>query len=132
VSTIGLKEQFRRYGMSRSTLRATGLVLVRLAPPPSSAGETCPLPVVTARTSTRRHQTENPSTRAGVSKRKTCASPSSTLFREKDQNFVAALIRSALVDRDTILTRPTSVEDRYRAVGEEASAWLWSLQTGKA
>ena len=35
-------------------------------------------------------------------------------FREKDQNFVAALVQSALVDRQTILTRLATVDERYR------------------
>ena len=35
-------------------------------------------------------------------------------FREKDQNFVAALIHSALVDRETILSRLAMVEERHR------------------
>ena len=35
-------------------------------------------------------------------------------FREKDQNFVAASCRSALVDRETILSRLTAVDERYQ------------------
>lgn len=52
-------------------------------------------------------------------------------FREKDQNFVAALMRSALVDRETILTRLTAVDERYRPAAELASSWLRSFETGK-
>jgi hypothetical protein len=52
-------------------------------------------------------------------------------FREKDQNFVAALMRSALVDREVILARLTAVDERYRPAAERASAWLRSLETGK-
>jgi hypothetical protein len=48
-------------------------------------------------------------------------------FREKDQNFVAALVRSALVDRETILTRLATVDERYRSAAEQADSWLRSL-----
>jgi hypothetical protein len=51
-------------------------------------------------------------------------------FREKDQNFVAALLRSTLVDGETILTRLTTVDERYRPAAEQASSWLQSLETG--
>jgi hypothetical protein len=51
-------------------------------------------------------------------------------FREKDQNFVAALVRSALVDRETILSRLTAVDERYRRAAEVAASWLRSLETG--
>jgi hypothetical protein len=50
-------------------------------------------------------------------------------FREKDQNFVAALVRSALVDRETILSRLTTVEERHRPAAEVAAPWLRSLAT---
>jgi hypothetical protein len=52
-------------------------------------------------------------------------------FREKDQNFVTALMHSALVDRETILTRLTTVDERYRPAAGRASSWLRSLETGK-
>ena len=48
-------------------------------------------------------------------------------FREKDQNFVAALVRSALVDRKTILTRLSAVDERYRPAADVAASWLRSL-----
>lgn len=48
-------------------------------------------------------------------------------FREKDQNFVAALVRSALIDRETILTRLATVDERYRGAAERAGSWLESL-----
>lgn len=48
-------------------------------------------------------------------------------FREKDQNFVAALVRTALVDRETILSRLTAVDERYRRTAELAASWLRSL-----
>jgi hypothetical protein len=51
-------------------------------------------------------------------------------FREKDQNFVAALVRSALVDRETILTRLPTVDQRYRRAAEMAATWLRSLKAG--
>jgi hypothetical protein len=51
-------------------------------------------------------------------------------FREKDQNFVAALVRSALVDRETILARLATVDERYRRAAEQAGSWLQSLETG--
>ena len=52
-------------------------------------------------------------------------------FREKDQNFVAALVRSALVDRPTILSRLTTVDERYRRAAEVAAPWLRSLETSR-
>jgi hypothetical protein len=51
-------------------------------------------------------------------------------FREKDQNFVAALVRTALVDRGTILTRLTTVDERYHLAAEAAASWLRSLKPG--
>jgi hypothetical protein len=48
-------------------------------------------------------------------------------FREKDRNFVAALVRSSLVDRDTIHSRLASVDQRYRPAAEVAASWLRSL-----
>jgi hypothetical protein len=50
-------------------------------------------------------------------------------FREKDQNFVAALVRSALVDRKIILARILTVDERYRQAAELAASWLRSLKT---
>ena len=48
-------------------------------------------------------------------------------FREKGQNFVAALVRCALVDREIIFSRLTSVDERYRPAAERAASWLRSL-----
>jgi hypothetical protein len=48
----------------------------------------------------------------------------------KDQNFVAALVRSALVDHETILTRLAAVDERYRRAAGQAGSWLQSLETG--
>jgi hypothetical protein len=50
-------------------------------------------------------------------------------FREKDQHFVAALARFALVDRETILSRLTAIDERYRRAAELAASWLRSLET---
>ena len=47
----------------------------------------------------------------------------------KDQNFVAALVRSALVDREIILARLAAIDDRYRSAAEQAGSWLRSLKT---
>jgi hypothetical protein len=52
-------------------------------------------------------------------------------FREKDQNFVAALVRSARVDRETILIRLSAVDERYRPAAEVAASWLRSLEIRK-
>jgi hypothetical protein len=43
---------------------------------------------------------------------------------------VAALVRSALVERETILCRLTAVDERYRRSAELAASWLHSLETG--
>jgi hypothetical protein len=51
-------------------------------------------------------------------------------FREKDQNFVAALTRAALVDRETILSRLPTVDERYRRAAEMAASWLESPGPG--
>jgi hypothetical protein len=48
-------------------------------------------------------------------------------FREKDRNFVAALVRSTLVDRPTIPSRLASADERYRPAAEVATSWLHSL-----
>jgi hypothetical protein len=52
-------------------------------------------------------------------------------LREKDRNFVAAVIGSALVYRETILTRLTTVDERYRQAADRASAWLRSLDADR-
>ncbi|MGH3299116.1 MAG: hypothetical protein ACRDP7_45740 [Trebonia sp.] len=49
----------------------------------------------------------------------------------KDQNFVAALVRSALVDRETILIRLSAVDERYRPAAEVAASWLRLLEISK-
>jgi hypothetical protein len=50
-------------------------------------------------------------------------------LREKDQNFVAALFGSKLIDRDIILTRLATVDERHRGAAERAGSWLRSLKT---
>ena len=47
-------------------------------------------------------------------------------LREKDRNFVAALLHANLVDVQTILTRLSTVEVRHRASADRAAAWLGS------
>lgn len=45
-------------------------------------------------------------------------------FREKDQNFVAALIRAGLVDRQIIAERLGTVAIKDRAATDRAAVWL--------
>jgi hypothetical protein len=47
-------------------------------------------------------------------------------FREKDRNFVAALLEAGLVDAGVILERLLSVEERRRPDADRAVAWLES------
>jgi hypothetical protein len=47
-------------------------------------------------------------------------------FREKDRNFVAALLEAGLVDAGLILERLLSVEERRRPDADRAVAWLES------
>ena len=47
-------------------------------------------------------------------------------LREKDQNFVAALLDAGLVDGDTVAARLTSLPDRYQNNAARASDWLKS------
>ena len=49
-------------------------------------------------------------------------------LREKDRNFVAALLRADLVDLGTIIDRLSTVEPRHREPAERAAAWLASWQ----
>jgi len=48
-------------------------------------------------------------------------------FREKDRDFVLALIDAGLVDRDVIANRMSTVPGRYRAAADHAAHWLGSL-----
>jgi hypothetical protein len=45
-------------------------------------------------------------------------------FREKDQNFVAALLDSALVSPSVIAERLSTVPERYSAATERALGWI--------
>ena len=45
-------------------------------------------------------------------------------LREKDRNFVAALLDASLVDRDLIATRLATVSEEHPAPTERALAWL--------
>ena len=47
-------------------------------------------------------------------------------FREKDRNFVAALLEAGLVDAGVIHERLPSVEERRRPDTDRAVAWLES------
>ena len=47
-------------------------------------------------------------------------------FREKDRNFVAALLEAGLVNAGVILERLPSVEERRRPDADRAVAWLES------
>jgi hypothetical protein len=47
-------------------------------------------------------------------------------FREKDQNFVAALLAVGLIDVATIIERLGTVALEYREAAERATAWLRS------
>lgn len=47
-------------------------------------------------------------------------------FREKDRNFVAALLQANLIDVGTILERLSAVEDRHHESANRASSWLRS------
>lgn len=45
-------------------------------------------------------------------------------FREKDRNFVAALVTARLVDVQTIRSRLLTVDDRHNGAAERALTWL--------
>jgi hypothetical protein len=47
-------------------------------------------------------------------------------FREKDQNFVAALLEAGLVDPGVMAVRLATVPERYRPGAERAADWLAS------
>jgi hypothetical protein len=47
-------------------------------------------------------------------------------LREKDQNFVAELLRAGLVDPGVIAARLTTVPERYRPSAERGAEWLAS------
>lgn len=45
-------------------------------------------------------------------------------FREKDQNFVAALVAAGLTDPQTIIDRLRTVDERHQAAARRAVWWL--------
>ena len=47
-------------------------------------------------------------------------------FREKDRNFVSALLRAGRVDSGVIAARLATVPERYRSSVERAAEWLAS------
>lgn len=49
-------------------------------------------------------------------------------LREKDRNFVAALVEANLVDLQTVLARPPTVETQHRAAADRAAAWCQSAR----
>jgi hypothetical protein len=49
-------------------------------------------------------------------------------FREKDQNFVAALLDAGLVDAAVITTRLATMPAQRRPAAEQALAWLTARQ----
>jgi hypothetical protein len=49
-------------------------------------------------------------------------------FREKDQNFVAALLGAGLVDAQTIIDRLPSVAEQHRTAAERAIRWLEAFE----
>lgn len=51
-----------------------------------------------------------------------------TAFREKDRNFVAALLEANLVDAALIASRLTTVPSRRLAATEHALTWLNSMR----
>lgn len=53
-------------------------------------------------------------------------------FREKDRNFVAALIESGLVDPHLIAARLPTVPPPHRRAAEHAAGWLASFTSGPA
>jgi len=53
-------------------------------------------------------------------------------FREKDQNFVSALLGAGLVDPGVIAARLATVPERYRPSAAAAAEWLGSLGIGAA
>ena len=78
-----------------------------------------------------RVQNENPAAASGspqftgwcLDKEDLCVAKLCAL-REKDQNFVAALLKARLVDAEVIASRLASVPDRYRPNAARAREWL--------
>jgi Nucleotidyltransferase of unknown function (DUF6036) len=53
-------------------------------------------------------------------------------LREKDRNFVAALLRAGMVDASIILARLATMDMKHRAAADGAVGWLRSRDTGPA
>jgi len=55
-------------------------------------------------------------------------------LREKDRNFVAALLRVGMVDVRIILARLATMDARHRAAADRGAAWLgsWAAGSGSA
>ncbi len=51
-------------------------------------------------------------------------------FREKDLNFVRALLEAGLVDNDVIASRLDELADRHRAAVQRARSWLAGNKRG--
>lgn len=49
-------------------------------------------------------------------------------LREKDRNFVTALLHAGLVEPEVILARLSAVEERHRAAADRATNWLRSAE----
>jgi hypothetical protein len=47
-------------------------------------------------------------------------------LREKDRNFVAALLQAGLIEIDTVIERLLLVDERHREAAERAASWLRS------
>ncbi|WP_211288201.1 hypothetical protein [Mumia flava] len=48
-------------------------------------------------------------------------------FREKDRDFVRALVEARLVDRTAIEARLTTVAPRYQRAADAAARWIATL-----
>lgn len=53
-------------------------------------------------------------------------------LREKDRNFVAALLRAGLVDAPTVFARLAAMDTKHRAAADRAAGWLRSRHTGSS
>lgn len=67
--------------------------------------------------------------RADISERR-AADTKLCAFREKDRDFVGALLRVGLVDGDAIAARLPTVKERYRQAAHRAVDWIASWDAG--
>jgi hypothetical protein len=51
-------------------------------------------------------------------------------LREKDQNFVGALLHANLIDIATVLQRLPTVDHRHHQAADRAISWLRSWRRG--